>query len=120
MRILFASFGAVLALAAVTGCSPQKQARSSNDVIAAMHEELAHTIAQADPDPLEAMNDELSHAIGTTMLTSESLALTSILDTPMPLPDTRMSLSEIEPPALRTWGAPDDAVSRNDVDGTDE
>lgn len=86
-----------------------------------MHEELAHTIAQADPDPLEAMNDELSHAIGTTVLTSESLVLTRIpSDAPMPLPDARMSLAEIEPPVLRTWGAPDDARSRNDVEATDE
>jgi hypothetical protein len=118
MRILVASFGAVLVLAASTGCSAQKQTRSSNDVFAAMHEELSHAIAQADP--LDAMNDELSHAIGTTVLTSESLVATSILDTPMPLPETRMSLSEIDPPVLKTWGVPDEPSSQDDVPETRE
>lgn len=83
-----------------------------------MHEELAHTIAQADP--LDAMNDELSHAIGTTVLTSESLVLARRLDTPTPPPDTSTSPSEIEPPVLKTWGAPDNAPSHDDVGGTDE
>lgn len=109
MRILVASFGALLALAASTGCSAQKRVASSHDVFEAMNEELSHTIAQADP--FDAMSDELSRAIGTTALTSETLVSEDILAAPMPLPETRMSLSEIDRPVLKTWGVPDEAYA---------
>lgn len=107
---LIGSVGLLIALAALTGCSPQ--AKGPNDVFAAMNAELAHTIPPAS-DSIAEMDDALSHTIGTTMLTSATLvASPSILQSPMPLPESRMPLSEDAPAAVQTWGASAEAGER--------
>lgn len=123
MRQVVGSFGVLLALAALTGCAGSQKPRTqsaneafattrtaeTNDVFAAMNAELSHTIGK---DTIDEMDDALSHTIGTTMLTSATLVSSrapSEASTPMQLPESRMSLAEVEPPPVQTWGSSPDA-----------
>ncbi len=65
--------GVVVGLVFLAGCSSPKAPPSApHDVMTAMKTELAHSFAQLDA--FDAMDDELSHAIGTTTLTSATIA----------------------------------------------
>ena len=95
MRHLFGSL-ALLALAVLSGCSGTQRAKTPDEVVSQMNEELAHALSPSD-------------AVGTTSLTNATLspaASDAILREPMPLPEDRMPLSVLEEPAQATWGAP--------------
>jgi hypothetical protein len=105
-------------LAALTGCSSkQNKTQNPNDVVAAMNAELAHTIdpAQNKHDPyalMQVLEMDSAEAVGITTTTSTTLpgpTSPDILATPMPLPDSRMSLAQADDEAApQTWGATPD------------
>lgn len=98
MKGVVVSFGLLLALSALTGCSSSQRIKpqSARDTFSGSNDARTHTVAGRDV--LEVMRDELAHAIGTTTLTS------SLAPADSAAPDSRVSLEEAPSPALQTWG----------------
>lgn len=92
------TFGLVLALAALTGCSGSQslQPQSANDVFTAMSAELSHAMVRTDP--IDEMDDALSHTIGETRITSATLVAA-------PIPAAKVEAPTVEVAALQTWGS---------------
>ena len=86
----------VVALAAVSGCA---------------------SAPSRPTDVLAAMDRELAHAIGTTTVTSAELTgLAPIFAAAaMELPEDRMSLSQLAPAPVQTWGATAELASVPDT-----
>src|SRR5262249_11992402 len=101
-------------LAALTGCSSSPRAKAPTDVFSAMNSELSKTL----PKSADEVDEELSRSFGTTLLTSATLVrIDTILNTPIPLPESRMSLAEADAPIPQTGG---ESVAPADIPDTRE
>jgi hypothetical protein len=94
MRHVVGLSAVLVSLALLSGCSTSR-AKTPDEVFSAMNKELAQTLDEP--------------TVGTTTLSSETIVIAPVAPVAlpeMPLPETRMSLSELTEPAGQTWGTP--------------